>query len=398
MMMGSNFSRIIWVFTLFTQAGSRTAGAGVQFFALGDLPGGSVSSTGFGVANLGVAAVGRSSSANSGAGSEAFRWSAVGGMQGLGTLSVGPDGSEARAVSGDGRVVAGIAGSDNGQEAFRWTPEGGMEGLGDLPGGPFQSAGLGLSADGSTVVGNSWGSSPNGAEPFRWTRETGMHPLGHLPGGFDAGQATGVSGNGSVVVGYARRFDFAGEAFRWTEQTGMVGLGDLPGGGFQSYATAVSADGATIIGHSASSNGSEAFRWTAGGGMVGLGDLPGGRFESDALSVSGDGSMIVGKGFVPVPGAPLLTTPAAFLWTQQRGMLNLRDLLINEYGIDLTNWWLYDARGISPDGTAIIGTAINPAGNPEAYLVILPEPATIGLFGLAAAFLPRRRRKVKISA
>lgn len=259
-----------------------------------------------------------------------------------------------------------------------------MEALGDLPGGPVDSYGRAISADGTTVVGYSWGSSPNGSEAFRWTRETGMQPLGHLPGGFDAGDAAGVSGDGSVVVGSARRFDFAGEAFRWTEQTGMVGLGDLPGGGFQSYATAVSADGATVVGHSASSNGSEAFRWTAGGGMVGLGDLPGGRFESDALSVSGDGSMIVGRGYVPAPGAPLFSSQAAFLWTQQRGMLNLRDLLINEYGIDLAGWWLIDARGISPDGTAIIGTATNPAGNPEAYMVVFPEPSVVTLLGVAA--------------
>lgn len=382
--MGRTLSKVVLAGLAFSLSRPSLARTGVQFIALGDLPGSNVSSTGYAVANLGVAAAGRSSSVNSGGSSEAFRWTLQTGMLGLGSLGGAPFQSFANGISADGSVVAGGSISPNGGEAFRWTAKGGMEALGDLPGGPVDSYGRAISADGSTVVGYSWGASPNGTEPFRWTRETGMLALGHLPGGFDSGDATGVSGDGSVVVGSAARFDFAGEAFRWTDETGMVGLGDLPGGGFSSYATGVSADGATVIGHSASANGSEAFRWTAGGGMVGLGDLPGGRFESDAISASGDGSMIVGKGYVPVPGSPLLSTPAAFLWTQERGMLNLRDLLINEYGIDLTGWWLFDARGISPDGTAIIGTAINPAGNAEAYMVVFPEPSVVTLLGVAA--------------
>jgi probable HAF family extracellular repeat protein len=63
----------------------------------------------------------------------AFRWTASGGMQDLGTLGGGR--SEASGVSADGAVVVGWAYNAAGQErAFRWTVDGGMQDLGTLGG------------------------------------------------------------------------------------------------------------------------------------------------------------------------------------------------------------------------------------------------------------------------
>jgi probable HAF family extracellular repeat protein len=53
----------------------------------------------------------------------------------LGDLAGGDCYSKARAVSADGTVVVGMGTSDSGSEAFLWTAGGGMVGLGDLPGG-----------------------------------------------------------------------------------------------------------------------------------------------------------------------------------------------------------------------------------------------------------------------
>ncbi len=77
-------------------------------------------------------------------------------------------------------------------------------------------------------------------------------------------------------------------------------LGNLPGGGGFSQAFAVSSDGQTVVGNSDSSDSlsyGEAYRWTPAAGMVGLGyaTAPGGARGSEARGVSEDGSVIVGS-------------------------------------------------------------------------------------------------------
>ena len=58
-------------------------------------------------------------------------------------------------VSGDGSVVVGISPSDNAWgQAFRWTAAGGIQGLGRPP-GHFYSYARAVNADGSVVVGGS---------------------------------------------------------------------------------------------------------------------------------------------------------------------------------------------------------------------------------------------------
>src|SRR5262245_6486043 len=111
-------------------------------------------------------------------------------FQGLGTLpSPFPQfaTSSAEAVSSDGHVVVGQSQGF----AFRWTAEGGMQQLGTRPGWAY-----GVSDDGSVVVGQS---QTNGPTAFRWTSSTGVALLINLPGGTSS-IAYEVSGDGTVVV------------------------------------------------------------------------------------------------------------------------------------------------------------------------------------------------------
>ncbi|MCL4778396.1 MAG: hypothetical protein KJ054_12915 [Gammaproteobacteria bacterium] len=96
----------------------------------------------------------------------------------LGDLAGGTFRSIGWGLSADGRVVVGSSNSASGTEAFRWTAGGGMAGLGDLPGGMERlqdvllangATGLtgwtleianGISADGRWVVGA--GTNPSG--------------------------------------------------------------------------------------------------------------------------------------------------------------------------------------------------------------------------------------------
>jgi probable HAF family extracellular repeat protein len=159
------------------------------------------------------------------------------------------------------------------------------------------------------------------------------------------------------------------EAFVWTSGGGLVALGDLPGGNFDSYANDVSADGSTVVGKGASASGDEAFLWTSGGGMVGLGDLPGGGFYSEAHATSADGSIVVGE-----TSLQALPYNGAFIWDATNGMRDLT-LVLTDLGLDLTDWVLTSARGISDDGRVIAGRGINPNGDDEAWIAVLGDPA-----------------------
>ena len=72
----------------------------------------------------------------------------------------------------------------------------------------------------------------------------------------------------------------------------------------------------------------------------------------------------------------------------------LQDVLENDYGLDLTGWTLYEAFDITPNGQTILGRGLNPDGVLEAYLVSIPEPATLLLMALTTNLLwnPRMLR------
>ncbi len=332
------------------------------FQGLGDLPGGSYSSGAWGVSADGTVAVGPSNSAS---GTETFRWE-NGVMIGLGDLPGGSFFSDARAVSANGAVVVGQSSAAVYLEAFRWTAEGGMVGLGHLFEHPSWSDAWGTSVDGSVVVGAS--TEYSRTEAFRWENGV-MVGLGDLPGGDFYSWAMGVTPDASVIVGQATAA-WTQEAVRWDDGV-ITSLGCLPGGGYAG-AMAVTPDGSVIVGASNSTDsgyyGFEALRWTEAGGMVGLGDLAGGDFLSCAIDVSADGSIIVGYGYTAAGST-------AFIWDADNGMRNLRDVLVNEYGLDLTGWILSWANGISADGTTIVGDGTNPDGNDEAWIAHLGSPS-----------------------
>ena len=240
--------------------------------------------------------------------------------QSLTWLGVLPGGccSDAWGVSANGTVVVGYAVNAAGQErAFRWTASGGMQDLGTL-GGVWSEA-WGVSADGAVVVGRAYDAAGR-QRAFRWTVDGGMQDLGTL-GGLES-WAYAVSADGAVVVGGA--FNAAGQsrAFRWTASGGMQDLGTL--GGDWSAAYDVSADGAVVVGSALNAAGQErAFRWTASGGIEDLNltyvyvlscsVTPGSVLI--ARAVSSDGRYIVGRGYNAATNrgeAFLLDTQAPF--------------------------------------------------------------------------------------
>jgi len=187
---------------------------------------------------------------------EAFRWSARDGMARLGDFPGGYFYSSATAVSGDGSVIVGSSSGALGLQAFRWTRLGGLAGLGWLTEVEFRnSEAFGVSEDGSTVVGAS--NSPSGREAFVWTAASGMTGLGDFPGpwgGFSS-EAHAASGDGAIIVGWGSTQNGT-EAFIWSAASGMRLLADVLindygldlAGWTLASADAITADGLTIAG------------------------------------------------------------------------------------------------------------------------------------------------------
>lgn len=336
------------------------------------------SSVALGVSDDGSTVVGTD---RSGSSPSAVSWDGANEIQELVPMTGGGFiASSANAISADGSTIAGRTDGFD-LQATLWDAAHGIRRLGNLP-GAFSSEALAISADGTRVVGKDSNSSRT--EAFIWDTANGMQGLGDLPGGNFFSQANGISGDGSIVVGLASTAS-GNEAFIWDAANGMQGLGDLSGGRIFSQAKAISADGSTVVGLSSSDSGYESFIWDATNGMRGLGDLPGGSFYGEALGVSGDGSIVVGKSF----GESGLSE--AFIWDSASGMQSLQ-VLLSSLGVDLTDWQLWTAYGISADGTTIIGSARNPDGFTEAFVAVIPEPSTALLFGFGLIGLGARRR------
>ncbi len=337
-----------------------------SFRSLGDLEGGHDWSAVFATSADGSVIVGSSHSAY---GYEPCRWTSDEGLTGLGDLwGVGILRGNANGVSADGKVVVGWSRSGvdpSYNEAFRWTEADGMVGLGDIADGTPDSNALDVSANGSTVVGNAT-NSLGGKVAVRWDANKGRFPLGYLTIEPSSSWAQAVSANGRVVVGTSLSVS-ALQAFRWTKREGMIGLGDLPGGVFESRALAVSANGQVIVGFGSTLYGQRAFRWTRRTGMVELG-VPESGFESNALAVSSNGAVIVGTGNTCGP-----PTREAFVWDRVNGMCLLKDVLADDFGLDLSSWRLSAATDVSPDGSTIVGNGTNPIGKYEAWVASVPR-------------------------
>lgn len=155
--------------------------------------------------------------------------------------------------------------------------------------------------------------------------------LGYLPGGSRESWARGASFDGSVVFGWSLNADERYEPFLWTQAGGMSGLGT------NGNAYAVSADGTVVVGVS----GAKAFRWTVSSGMTQLGSLPSlpdAQYLANAVSADGR----FAAGYMPTRTGGALEAAA---WLPN--LVRLGDLPLGDF--------YSDARGISGDGSVVVG-------------------------------------------
>jgi probable HAF family extracellular repeat protein len=221
----------------------------------------------------------------------------------LGTL--GGAYSWAYAINDSG-AVAGTADTSSGStDAFLWTASGGMQDLGTLPGG---SASYGAAVNDSGAVAGTALTSSSELHAFLWTSATGMQDLGTLGGDFSYGYGINDAGE---VVGYSYfRNNFKYHAFLWTKAGGMQDLGTI--GGLNSFAAAINNSGEVVGGfYPATGSSYHAFLWTQTGGMQDLGTIDGGPY-SDAYAISPSGQIF--------GWATRKDQQKAFIWTKSEGM------------------------------------------------------------------------------
>lgn len=225
-----------------------------------------------------------------------------------------------------------------------------------------------ISADGSTVVGT-WESADGHDRSFRWTAGGGFEEIGPI-GGTDT-RVRGVSADGSVAVGYVADLP-SGASEGWFAPLGgpptFIGH---PAGHPDSALSGVSDDGSIAAGSANTDDGRPtAIRWTTSAGAQRL-DPDGDWLLSSARGISGDGSTVVGFG--AAPGTGVL---AAFRWTPETGMVNLGDLPGGE-GEAVAN-------GTNQDGSVVVGASVSDAGQ-EAF--IWTESAGMIGLGLSDGFV-----------
>jgi probable HAF family extracellular repeat protein len=338
---------------------------------IGDLAGGAANSRALAISADGSTVVGWSSSANGD--SEAFRWRAGSGMEGLGDLPTSRFQSEASACSEDGDVVIGkglvIANGMAQPQAMRWESATGMIGLGFLPGGTDRSYAIDCSADGGIVVGS--GATAAGNETFRWTQNTGLTSIGLLPDASGAATRSNsplaCSSDATVIAGSGAALEEGGpqSLWIWSEAAGFTDVAFAPGEPLKNGAPPlfrgnilVSDDVNSMVAEYLNGSGEGIIRWRKDHGVE---ELEKGGLTMSAWDLSADGSVVVGT-CTDTGG-----TAHAVAWGPDGKIRWLKELL-DQSGTDTGDHVLISANAVSADGRIIAGhTGVDPGSGPIAF-------------------------------
>jgi uncharacterized membrane protein len=232
--------------------------------------------------------------------------------------------------------------------------------LGFLPGLLQFSAAVAVSADGRVVYG--FNADSSGHEyPFRWTASEGMTALG-LPAGAvtapPAGRAT--TADGSMVVGGSPSGP-GGVGYVYRHGQGVNAL-PLAAGGTWTTAFAITPGGRIIAGTGDSTDypNGEFLLWRDG------------KVEHLGLPDAETGSNFTNFGGLASSGRVLVTfdNNSSYLHNSF-GWFNLKDV-IEDAGIDLSDWTGMLTFGVSKDGRLAFGSGFNSTGS-EGFVVEFPK-------------------------
>jgi len=288
---------------------------------------------------------------------QAFRWTAADGMKLLGTL--GGQHSWAYDISNSGMVVGQSHVTIYQSAAFKWTETDGMQQLQLL--GNYSDA---WAVNESGEIAGIHAQAGNALACY-WDA-TG---IAYSAGGVGLAQQQSFRGinESGVAAGFGRSdSDGHHHAFTWTMAGGIRDLGVLAGE--ETHVKDIS-DSGMIVGYS--NPGATAYAWSESGGLQVLSPLSG-----DVSVAEGVNSKDQVVGFYG-------TGPhyRAFLWTQDKGMIDISPPgWTDTFAYDINKWGWIVGEGIAPDGQ-------------QHGFLLIPEPATISLLALGGMGLLKRCRR-----
>jgi probable HAF family extracellular repeat protein len=278
-------------------------------------------------------------------------------------------------ISADGKFKVGTAGNHgcywNGQNELQILP------------GTGSSSAFTISADGSTIGGAASEEGPSGPvnTATLWaTGGTGRSLIGTLPQ-FDASIVRALSLDGQTVCGSADRFERPDKSISGATRafyrpkngvmTELPALDQSLNPNDQTFANDLNASGKTIVGTSDR----RGVLWDVfDPGVRVIYTFQTGDYASAAFGIDGKGTYAVGhvytvdNEFNAVMWDTRDVRPGSIL--ALRG--TIKGLLANPYRINIGNWKLTSAYCISKDGFTVGGNGINPEGNTEGWLAVLP--------------------------
>ena len=289
-----------------------------------------------------------------------FLWSKHFGLQNMGAIPPQSNFSIAQAVNSSA-IVAGYSTYDYppllNERAVLWI-DGQIKNLGTLPGSDISEA-TGIN-DRGEVVGFSV------PHAFLWSGQEGMQDLGTLPGG-GYSQALAINGRGEVA-GLSDAADGNWHGFVWNghghghgedrHEESMKALSYLPGGNSAS-ANAINNRGQVVGGSGEGYSANFAVLWEQDGSVENLGALPGQGWSS-AFAINDHGQVVGWSGF------------RAFLWSRDKGMQDLNNLIPSDSG-----WFLSLPTAINARGQITGQGSIN--GQSHASLLTPSTEAPLGM-------------------
>lgn len=294
-----------------------------------------------------------------------FRWTAAGGIEDIG-------GQGSAHCSDDGNSICGNVMDGGFDQAAIWLGGTTWQALGGIGGtsGTSMSTAYDISGDGSVVVGLGWVDAGT-AHAFAWDAVNGMVDLGSLGG--ESSRVNAISSDGSTLVGWDQDASTGWwRAAIWRHDGTSYVEELLNPGGMAGDCQGVSSDGTWIVGNNHPDFMDNGFLWSEDTGFIDVGTLSGWLFQGHPLDVSDDGSVVVGW-------SGWFTDQYATIWTEESGIVDLKQYLIDNGATGLDNYTLAIASACSNDGTTIIGWAVDMMWNYEAFIATIPpiEPSPL---------------------